>query len=65
MMTRYAKDPRWLTARWDGTDANGRAFKKGERIFYYPNGRSTLSGEAAEQAARDFEAEAQDEEQLR
>jgi hypothetical protein len=60
-MKTYSNDPRWITAKFPGTDKNGRAFAKGERVFYYPNGRVIVAGEAAEQAAREFEASAMDE----
>lgn len=60
-MKHYASDPHWITARFAGTDTNGRAFAKGERVFYYPNGRTIVSGPAAEQASREFAAAAADE----
>lgn len=60
-MARYSQDPRWIIARYAGKDTNGRAFTKGERVFYYPNGKKIVSGEAAEQASRDFDAAAFDE----
>jgi hypothetical protein len=57
----YRDDPRMITARYAGTDANGRAFAKGARVFYYPRDKRIISGEAAEQAERDFAAAAADE----
>lgn len=54
-------DPRWIVARFPGRDINGREFKKGERVFYYPNGKTIVSGDAAETAARDFAAARDDE----
>ena len=60
--TGRGRDPYWITARYAGTDAKGRSFKQGERVFYYPNSpKQVLSGEHAEQASRDFEAACQDE----
>lgn len=60
-MNRYSKDPYWITAKWPGVDKHGTPFKKGDRVFYFPNGREIVAGEKAEQAARDFEAAAFDE----
>lgn len=60
---RYSRDPDWMNARYAGTDINGRKFTKGERIFVYPYpSHRIISGEAAEQASRDFEAARFDEE---
>ena len=60
---KYAnRDPYWLSARFAGACAKtGRPFAKGDRIFYYPSERKAYAHEAAEQAARDFEAAMQDE----
>lgn len=60
-MKTYAKDPYWTTARFDSVAANGDTIKKGDRIFYYPNGRQSFVGQAAIEAAADFESCAQDE----
>ena len=49
-------DPFWTHARFASTDANGLPVRKGDRIFYYPRTRKVLSGEAAEQASREFES---------
>jgi len=57
----YRDDPRWITARYNGVDADGNAVRKGDRVFYYPRGKVLLTGEKAEQAARDFEAARVDE----
>jgi hypothetical protein len=39
----YAKEPRWLAARFDRKCAKcGAVIKKGDRIFYYPLGRDAL-----------------------
>lgn len=57
-------DPYWLTARFTGTCA-GRTcdhpIRKGDRIFYYPNGRKAYVGPCAEAAAADFDSAAFDE----
>jgi hypothetical protein len=57
----YAKDPRFIIAKFAGTDTNGQAFGKGARVFYYPSTKTIIAGEAAAQAARDFEAAKSDE----
>lgn len=54
-------DPRWIIAKYAGTDQDGRAIKRGDRVFYYPLTRAMLTGEKAEQAAREFQAAASDE----
>lgn len=65
-MPRYARDPRWLTARFEskcsGKNCNA-TIKKGEQAFYYPSTKSILckKEECGVQAARDFEAATQDE----
>ena len=61
MHRRYSNDPRWIIARRPGTDLNGRSFRKGERVYYYPGSRQILAGEAGEQAAAEFSAAAADE----
>lgn len=63
----YRNDPRWITAKYPGADINGREFKRGEEVLYFPLGQCTsgnrfLSGEAAKKAWSRFIAEAQDEE---
>lgn len=61
---RYRNDPYWITAKYPGVDAKGRAFKKGEKIFYYPLTKTILSGGEAEDAAYDFNAAAMDEDYM-
>jgi hypothetical protein len=63
-MSRFSGDPRWITAKYAGTDKDGVPFRKGERVFYYPVSRTILTGDKAEQAARDFEAAKFDEERV-
>jgi hypothetical protein len=48
----HSNDARWIIANSSGIDAHGRRFGKGERVFYYPALREIVSGERAEQAAR-------------
>ena len=57
----YRNDPRWLIARYPGKTRDGQAFKKGDRVLYYPATKTFLAGEKAEQGWRDFEAAAFDE----
>ncbi len=57
-------DPRWLTVRYPcRCHTCGTEIKRGERAYYYPNGKTMLCGRDAcgPQAERDFEAEAADE----
>ena len=56
----YSGDPRWITAKHDGVDKKGTPIKRGDRVFYYPNSNTIFAGEAAEAAARDFQAAVQD-----
>ncbi len=62
-MKTYARDPYWTTARFDGPSNNkdGTPIKRGDRIFYYPNGRQSFVGAEAEAASADFQSCAQDE----
>jgi hypothetical protein len=59
---RRGRDPFWRVARGDGIDARGTPYKRGDRVFYYPNDNTTLAGEHAQKASRDFEALRSDEE---
>jgi len=61
-MRRYRNDPYWLIARWPSLCAKCKGpIKAGERIFYYPKGRTVLSGKCAEDTAAEFESMAADE----
>ncbi len=60
----YSGDPRWITARFPSKCAKcGQPINKGERAFYYPNGKQIFAVPCghAEDNARDFEALAFDE----
>lgn len=59
----YPRDPYWVTAKFNGKDAEGTPIKRGERIFYFPNSKKAYVGEAAERASARFEAEKADEQQ--
>jgi hypothetical protein len=60
-MSRYARDPFWMTAKFDSKAADGTPIKNGDRIFYFPLTKRAFVGEAAERAAARFEAERADE----
>lgn len=57
----YRNDPYWITARWPGLDAKGLAFRKGDRVFYFPKGKTIYAGQNADEASRRFESERADE----
>jgi hypothetical protein len=69
----YKDDPFWMKSKYDGVSGEQRLpvqrrlrkgevkFKKGDEILYYPKGKVILVGKKAEQAYRDFQAAAQDE----
>lgn len=59
-------DPRWLTAKWPGKCSApkcGKPIAKGERVFYYPNGKRILCPACGEQGEREFTAAAFDDAQ--
>ena len=70
---RYKDDPFWMKSKYDGVSGEQKLpvqrrlrkgevkFKKGDEILYYPKGKVILVGKKAEQAYRDFQAAAQDE----
>jgi len=64
MMHKYARDPYWLTARFNSTCTCGQPITKGQRIFYYPNGRQALCPQCSEKASAEFSAAAADEAML-
>jgi hypothetical protein len=61
---RYRNDPRWITAKWASKCAcsNCCPIKPGDKVFYYPLGKSLFVGECAQRAAGDFQAARFDEE---
>ncbi len=60
---RYRGDPYWTAARRPGRCAGTGCTEEipGDRIFWYPTGRSAFVGGCAERNARDFAAHAADE----
>lgn len=61
LKTGARNDPYWMVARYPGKDKNGKPFRKGDRVFYYPLTKTFLTGSEAEAASRDFDAHAFDE----
>lgn len=60
-MSRYALDPRWITARFNSLCKCGKIIKKHARAFYYPNGRTCLCEECGHAASGEFAAAVADE----
>jgi len=60
--TSYSGDPRWITAKYAGTDSHGKPFKKGEEVLYFPNGKKFYTGAEAEKAWLEFLSAKGDEE---
>lgn len=63
--SRYAGDPVRMKAKYAGEDMNGKAFKKGDEVTYYPRSKKMISGTEGEQAYRDFLSAAADEDAYR
>ena len=61
MRSSYARDPRWIVAKYPGVDAKGLPFRKGDNVFYFPSTRTIYAGVNAEEASRRFESERADE----
>ena len=59
--TSYSGDPKWMKAKFPGRAKDGTIFQKGDEILYWPRTRDVMVGKAAEQAWREFESQAQDE----
>jgi hypothetical protein len=71
--TKYKDDPVWMKSKYDGVSGEQRLpvqrrlrkggvkFKKGDEILFFPKGKVIMVGKEAEQAWRDFQAAAQDE----
>jgi|GEM_PF-5706697 len=60
-----SNDPRRMTAKSDGIDSDGRFYKKGDEIVYFPIGKKVFSGVKAEKAWREFQSSADDEKMMR
>jgi hypothetical protein len=61
IMSQYANDPRWITARFNSKCDCGKPIRKSERVFYYPSGKQCLCPDCGQKASQDFAAAAQDE----
>lgn len=57
----YSGDPRWIRAKYPGKADDGTLFKKGEKVLYWPRTKTFMVGRKAEQAWRQFQSEAADE----
>mgnify|MGYP002809775709 CR=1 FL=1 len=71
--TKYKGDPYWMKAKYAGVSGEqrlpvqrrmrkgGEKFRKGEEVLFFPKGKVILVGVGAEQAWRDFQSQAADE----
>lgn len=57
----YKGDPYWLNARFNSTCQCGTPIKTGDKIFYYPRGKTALCPKCGEKAHAEFAAAAADE----
>ncbi len=60
-MKSYSLDPSWIIARFASACQCGAAITKGQRVFYYPNGKKCLCQTCSEKASAEFQSAAQDE----
>jgi hypothetical protein len=60
-MIRYKGDPRWINAKFDSQCQCGKRIRRGERILYFPNGKTASCQTCGEPAYARFISEAQDE----
>lgn len=58
----YSNDPRWMAAKYPGVDSEGKSFKKGDEILYWPSTKTVMTGAKAKQAWLDFLSAKGDEE---
>ena len=58
----YGGDPRWMTARYDGTDDQGNRVRKGDEVLYWPSTKTMMTGQRAKDAWLRFLSEKGDEE---
>ena len=71
--TKYKGDPYWMKAKYAGvsgeqrlpvqrrTRKGGIKFRKGEEVLFWPKGKVIMVGVEAEQAWKDFQSQASDE----
>ena len=55
-------DPKLMKSKYDGIDMNGRKYRRGETILFYPKSKKIVSGKEAEKEYGEFVSSAQDEE---
>lgn len=61
-MYHQSRDPYWMTARFSSACCKcKRTIRKGEKIFYYPTGRSAYCAECGQGPSREFYAAVDDE----
>jgi len=61
-MAKYSRDPRWITARFQGQCKKcGKKVETGEKVYYFPIGKAIICQNCGEETARRFAAEAMDE----
>jgi len=60
-MRRYDGDPRWLVVRYAGTDDDGRPYRRGDEVLFFPRSRKIYTGARAAALWREFQAAAWDE----
>lgn len=58
----YSGDPKRMKAKYSGIDANGKPFKAGDMVTYFPRTKSIFSGQEGEKEYRDFLSAKGDEE---
>ena len=58
----YSNDPRWMAAKYPGVDSEGKSFRKGDEILYWPSTKTVMTGATAKDAWRRFLSEKGDDE---
>lgn len=53
--TRDRGDPYWKRAKGNGTSADGTAFKRGDRVFFYRRTGATYAGDGADRVSAEFD----------
>ena len=65
MRRRFSRggDPRWISAKYQGTCSCGATIQKGARAYYFPNGKTIKCETCGETEAASFEGARFDEAQ--
>jgi transposase len=50
-------DPFWMNAKFSSKCSCGKQISKGDKIYYYPNGRTAVCESCGKQGERDLRAE--------